>query len=48
VHRNGAVTKQRLRTCGGDNDPFTRRASLQRVTDLPDVPALLYGDRLKV
>ena len=48
VHRNGAVTEQRLWARGGDNDPFTRRAALQRVTDLPDVPALLYGNRLKV
>ena len=48
VHRDGAVPEQRLRSCGGDNDPFTRCATLQRVTDLPDLPALLYGDRLKV
>ena len=48
MHRNGAITEQRLRSCGGDNDPFTRCATLQRVTDLPDLPALLYGDRLKV
>ena len=48
VHRNGAVTEQRLRTCGGDDDPFARRTALQRVTDLPDLPALLYGNRLKV
>ena len=48
VHRNSGITEQRLRTCGGDDDPFTRRAAFQRVTDLPDVPALLYGNRLKV
>ena len=48
VNGNRRITEQRLGTRGCDNDPFTRRATLQRVTNLPDLPTLLYGNRLKI